>query len=331
MKSLKRSMKAGLILMAVGAGLLAYSSDVDSVKAGDTPPLISAILKEDKELYSKEMSRLLNQPMAEFKEAVSFKTKKGDTIFHLMAGVKSHQEFFAQEMRTLSFLADFRPILSGSKKKNLSLGGVNIEIPYLEDTELGKAIDKQDASAVISIAKQLEEMPAIKQFQYIHIKMKEDRWFKHFTFSKEGIKDLSLYFRGQSVEEKIRAHIFPFFYEIKNQKGLLPKHVAESENNLPAYSALADIENLLEDISTKDILMMAGVAVGRGLGTLIGGVLALSVSEGHVGFAFGGLPVGMLTGGLAGGACYELFQKKKLKRMSNNAMKAPAVPRTNPL
>ena len=289
-------MKAGLIFMAVGAGLLAYSSDVDSVKAGDTPPLISAILKEDKELYSKEMSRLLNQPMAEFKEAVSFKTERGDTIFHLMAGVKSHQEFFAKEMRTLSFLVDLGSRLKGSKeeKKNLSLGGVNIEIPFLEDTELGQAIDKQDASAV---------------------------------------------------------------YEIKNQKGLLPKHVAESENNLPAYSALADMENLLEDISTKDILMMSGVAgagmenlledistedifivagaaVGGGLGALIGGVLALSVSEGYVGdvgFAFGGLPVGMLTGGFVGGACYELFQKKKLKRMSNNAMKAPAVPRTNPL
>ena len=320
MKSLKRSMKAGLILMAVGAGLLAYSSDVDSVS--DTPKLISAILKEDIELYSKQMSRLLNQPMAEFKEVVSFKTEQGDTIFHLMAGVKSHQEFFAKELRALTFLADLGSRLKGSKeeKKNLSLGGVNIEIPYLEDTELGQAIYNQDVSTVVSIANQLGQMPAIKLFQYSHAKTKEERSLKNLAFSKMNMNDL-LYLRDQNVEEKIREYTLPFFYEIKNKKGLLPKHISEAEGNLSAYSVLAGIKSL-EDFSTKDIFMVVGgtitgftamyLGVGVGLGA---GWEVKNILIGATGWSL----FGVVGGGFVAGACYELFQNKKLKRMSNKA------------
>ena len=316
MKNLKESMKAGLILMAVGAGLLAYSSDVDSVKAGDTPPLISAILQEDKELYSKEMSRLLNQPMAEFKEAVSFKTEQGDNIFHLMARVRSNQaqSFFAKEMRTLTFLADLGSRLEWPKdeKKNLSLGGVNIEIPYLEDTELGQAIYSRDVSTVVSIANQLSQMPAIKIFQYSHAKTKEERSLKKLTFSHMDMSDL-LYFRYKNVEKKIRKYTIPFFYDKANQKGRFPKDIAFVEDNFPAYRALPDMGHFS---TTDELIILTNGFMGTMVGTLIIGQL-LVYKAGYFGTLegmFSLLLVGIATGGLASGACYKLFEKKAMKK-----------------
>ena len=220
MKFLTKSIEAGLILMAVGTGLLAYPANMDSVKAGGTPPLISAILQEDKELYSKEMSHLLHQPMDEFKKAILFKTKKGDTIFHLMAGVKSHQEFFAQEIQALNEIFDLN-----KEEKNVSLGGVKIEIPYLEDTEFYQIyqVDYRVDIPFLVIANEFREMPAIKLFQQIHAKTKDGESFQEFVVGQLDPKEWK--HRLRSRDAKISQYIAPPFsyMNIKNQESFCQK------------------------------------------------------------------------------------------------------------
>ena len=101
-----------------------------------TPPLISAIQKESPELYSKEMRCLLDGPGEEFANTLMFKSDKGDTIFHLMAGVRSHQKFFSEEISKLAklFTIQEKPI------ESLSIADVQILIPNLKDTKLAEAI-----------------------------------------------------------------------------------------------------------------------------------------------------------------------------------------------
>ena len=340
MKNLKRSMKAGLIFVAVGAGRLVYSSDVDSVKKkGDTPPkLILAILIEDIKLYSREMSRLLNQPIAEFKEAVSFKTEQGDAIFHLMAGAQFHQEFFTKEMKALTRLLYPNNFNQSKEESKVSLGGVDIEIPFLEDTELGQAIYNRDLRALVSIASQLEKEPVVKLLQYLQARTRAEAWrdFEKLIFSSFSGEDL-LYLRDQKAVEKFQKYITSLsqsFHKIQNRKGLLPEDIAYAEHNLSAFDLLSNLDKLEKD-SLRDKIHMSGAVtgtvIGATIGTLGGAALVFNsfkdLSAGHFdGVAlssFGGAALGLAVGALASEKCYKLFQEQKSKRMSSN--KASAI------
>ena len=303
-------MKAGLILIAVGAGLLAYSADVDSVKKeSDAPKLISAILQEDKELYSREMSRLLNQPMAEFKEAVSFKTEQGDTIFHLMAGVKSHQEFFAKEIQTLSHFFNINHLEWPKQESLVSLGGVNISLPDLEDTKLGQAIYNQDVSTLVSMANQLEEMSVIKLLQYSYAISRN----KNLSYIYGG--DLM---RNQNIKEKIRKYTLASFYKMKNQEGLLPKDIASKSKNIPAYSLFVELENLWDYHKRDRVALLGGMAT---IVVTMSVFIFPGIDHGpleHLGplAVLPALPAG-LAGSFVSGRCYRIFQKMKTKSLSN--------------
>lgn len=164
---------------------------VDSIKEDSVPVLFSALQKEDFDLYSKEMKRLLYGPITQFIETIQFKTKEGDTIFHLMAGVSHHQLFFAREMQNLSFAFTPGKLPGELAVDGLTfIGGVGISIPHLEDIDLGKAIQNMNPSQILLIANRLDESSAIEWFQNLHAKTRNGQSLKNFAFKNLDINHI---------------------------------------------------------------------------------------------------------------------------------------------
>lgn len=130
------------------------------------PFLITAILKSDSALYSREMARLLDGPAIDFIRAVYFITDSGDTIFNLMAKAKPHHDFFYSELKNLHHFLFPKEFIF---LENISLGGIKMPKPdYLEITAIGKAVLKQDMPAILNESNKLQEGSTIQLFQILH-------------------------------------------------------------------------------------------------------------------------------------------------------------------
>ena len=210
---------------------------VPTDKEGKMPALFSAILKEDVELYSQEMEKLLNQPIKKFTKTILFRTDKGDTIFHLIAGVRSQQEFFAQEMKNLIYSMSSRLLINYSG--DLSLGGLKIIGPVLEDTELGQAVMGQDTSAILSIVKRLDDTSAIEVLSFLRASSRAGESIKGFAWNYLSLSQL-LYLRDQNLEQKIEKYDLDAFFVM-------------SQKNKEGYKTI-DIANKLENFSVATLI-----------------------------------------------------------------------------
>ncbi|MDE0092626.1 MAG: hypothetical protein OXN83_05030 [Oligoflexia bacterium] len=203
----------------------------ESVKEDQTPPLISAVLKEDPELYSKEMENLLYGSIKQFIKTIQFKTKEGDTIFYLMAKVQSHREFFIRELKNL--ISAFSPAKSGGKL--LSLGDIKIPILFLETTDLGQAIEQRDISSALLIANKLDSTFAIVWFQNLHARTQKGQSLKNFVFNHLQV-DQIMYLRGKILEQNIEKKLsISSFLLTDSYEGFLPKDVAYELEHSPVY------------------------------------------------------------------------------------------------
>ena len=305
-----------------------WAVPTSSTKESAVPVLFSAIQKEDLELYSDTMRKLLYGSMKEFSAMIQFKTSEGDTIFHLMAGIRSHhQSFFAREMQSLI------DAFSQKNLSELSLGGVTISIPHLEDIDLGKAVKNMNTSAILTIANRLDESSAIEWFQNLHAKTRNGLSLKSFAFKSLDINQL-LYLRDTGIEQKIERYTQASSLLLtKNKKGLSPKDIAYQSENHPAYAFISDYVESQRDFTLKDGLV---VGVG-GLGFIATVFLFFtsdllwpyqlsSAPEPEVSLykmfsatAYGGL--GATVGGLTTAKCYNVFRRMKLNRIKNRSKK----------
>ncbi|MDE0092628.1 MAG: hypothetical protein OXN83_05040 [Oligoflexia bacterium] len=264
--------------------------------------------------------------MRDFVKVLQFETKEGDTIFHLMAGVCSHQSFFAQEMIDLS------DALYPGKFIGSSLGDVKISIPDLEDTELIQIIDEIDMPALLSLVDNLEKGPAIKWIQNIHARLRENgQSFKGSISRLREIREGILFpYVDRTVHNiKINRIIYQitkytgisnFLFKKKNNKGLLPKDVAYKSGNLPAYTI---IEERIKKDNRRD-WAINGFAVG-----FLGGVV-LGISGNFVLYDYlnwlsgvtvflGSTAGGSLAGSKAPTMCYNIFHKIKKSNMEKRS------------
>ena len=238
---------------------------VDSIKE-DVPVLFLAINKEDIELYSTEMKNLLYGPVEKFTETILFTTKEGDTIFHLMAGVRSHQRFFTREMQNLNSAFFSR---ESTVDGHLSLGGVTISIPHLEDTDLGKAIKNRNLSKILSIANHLDTASAMDWLTNFHAKPKDGRSLKDFAFKHLNMEQL-LYIRDQGIEKEVKKYIqTSSFLLTKNNQSLSPGDIAYKSENPSAYAFISDFIEKSSDFT----LLRDGLIIGVGV---VGFLLAAS-------------------------------------------------------
>ena len=103
----------------------------------------------------------------------------------------------------------------------------------------------------------------------------------------------------------------------------MPKDIAYKSENLPAYKAFANMAD-----KNKESLMVIGATVG-GLGGVLSGysfainsaqAAALKYGAGELTFLGGVVGLGAL-GGVMGAfvskTCYEVFQNKKIKKLSD--------------
>ena len=234
-------MKTNLILkfLAVVVSCFITSSSLanpsESVKE-QTPPLISAIKKESPELYSKEMQKLLNESIKDFFKVIHNK-EKGDTIFHLMAGVKSNKEFFAKEIQNL--INAISPIQLDSRGGGLFLGQVKVAIPVLEDTKLGKAIMKRDVSTILSIVDSLDETIAIEALSLLHARNRQGLSMRDFAFRYLSMSEL-VYLRDHGLERKVGNYTpnLSHLLSLKGKNGDDVIQTAYRNNNLSAFSVV---------------------------------------------------------------------------------------------
>ena len=321
----------------------------DSSKEAIVPALFSAIIKEDKEFYSKEMRKLLEGPVAKFVENVFYTTSSGDNIFHLMAGAQSHQEFFTNEMQVLSYSA----VPKGTDIKYISLGGIQIPVSKLEHTVNGlnfkKALNNNlDIVKTLSVFKTSSQ--AKRWFGFLYSDIKKDQSVKDYIHKlykknkvssikkifeqavtietlelRKGLTDLDLYFRFTHYGSEVSP-------VTKNKQKLSPKDIAYKVKNKFAYSFLSGYAkktthrfSIPQEIG-QVIGIVLGIAIVEQLGFSTWPILPLSSTEpettanqiaGVSGFLIGGT-----AGGVLGRSCYNLFKTKKLKQHFN---KKPAT------
>ena len=291
---------------------------VDYVKENTVPVLFSAILEEDVELYSKEMKFLLNQPIKEFNQTILFKTDRGDTIFHLMAGVRSYQDFFVKEMQNLK---DIFSQDRSARISHLALGGVMISIPNIEDTELGQAIKNKDASDFISIANHLEDASAIEWLKSFHARTKGGQSLKGFISEHFDMSPLA-HLWNQTLEAMENHPEISSLFLMKNNKGLLPKDIAYKSDNFFAYTFISkDMEN--SGYNSRDNLGKFGFGAGAilGVGLSLGwGSVPYSLDIGQLVLfktleagAYGYL--GAVASGFSTKKCRDVFEKMKVNTL----------------
>ena len=304
---------------------LAFSEDF--ITRGAVPDIFSAILNENAELYSKEMKRLLEGPFKEFNKTLLFRTDKGDTLFHFMAGVRSHQEFFVKEMQSLNDI--FTQTSIG--KTNLTIGGIKISIPYMEDTELGRAIQNRDAAVFLKIVNHLQETEStIEWLKHFHSTTKAGRHLNKFILEHFDMSPLS-HLWSQSLEAIERHPDISLFLLTKNHKGLSPKDTAYASDNFFAYDFISSrIENASH--FSKDKFWKASFGAGAVLGA------GLSLGWGSVPYSLD--PIGKLivfkaletaAYGYLGGAalsasamkCQDVFRKMKKNKLRKRSESQP--------
>ena len=295
---------------------------LDYVKEGDfIPPLFSAILKEDKNLYLKEMKSLLNQPIKTFNEVISYKTDKGDTIFHLMAGVRSHQEFFTKEMENLKNI--FSEKVSRTNYQ-LNLGAVTISIPYLEDTKIGQFIIKKKASDFVSFLEDLEKAPAKEWLLHFHAKTKEGQSAKDFISKNFDMSPIShIWSQNLKVFEK-HPDISALFFS-KNNQVLSLKDVAYQSNNFLAYTFLSkELKNRVSvsENNLNKVSFSVGALAGVGLSFVSGNVpyslqpelLVLFKTLETLSYGY----LGGIASQFSSEKCRNVFEKMKTNRLRKN-------------
>lgn len=281
---------------------LSLANPEASIKEGAVPALFSAIEKEDKELYEKEMKLLLDGSIKDFVETVGFKTKEGNNVFHLMAGVRTHQSFFAGEIQNL-----YHAFQEGRFDKNnpLSLGGVTISIPDVQDIELGKALIEKNMLAIVSITESLGELSAAKWFQTFHGIAGFD--YSYFNYqgvlNRRGEKQLVM---EQRKKIKEFANIFDTFPLGKNKERLSPKMAAYNAGNESAYTFLRNMGNMP---------LLVGSSVGAFSGIIIGIEVIPSESHAHPLALAGGMVGGLAAGGFIADKCYQAFERMKIKKL----------------
>ena len=111
------------------------------------PAVLTAIRDEDPEQYSQAMRHLLTQRnMKEFLDVLLFRDAKGNSIFHLMAGVQNEpaRAFFAVEMQAL------HDLLIGNLKPGNAfiLGGTEISIPGFSKIPISSAFREEWENSV---------------------------------------------------------------------------------------------------------------------------------------------------------------------------------------
>ena len=330
-------MKTNLILkfLVVTISLVFFKASLAVPEGEPVPPLFVAIGNADIEPYKKEMKKLLEGSMKDFIKVIEFETKEGNTIFHLMAGVRvgnpnsTHQSFFAKEMIKLSNI--FHP---GKIMGHTSLGDVEISIPFISNTKLIDSIEKLDISALLLTLDQLEKGSTIEWIQNMHARWKvgkEDRGkslkalVANFKEEREGFigkyTDKSLHnMKVNRAIEKIKKYkyISKVLFEHKNKEGLLAIQVAYNSKNLPAYT-------VIEEQRKKDYendLLFGGMLGGFVLLTGLSFYSMLFMDYHHswgllpsIGIHVS-LPVGgALAGSFVSSKCYDIFQKRKKKQI----------------
>ena len=298
---------------------------VDSVKKDPTPSLFSAILTEDVELYSQEIQRLLYGSMKQFIKTIQFRTKEGNTVFHLMAGVQSHRDFFAEEMQKL---IDILAPEKSDGRTDLVIGKITIYIPYVENTKLGQSVKNKDTTAFFSIITHLEQASAIEWLKNVPIRTRGGQLFKDFVFQHLEIDQMS-YLWNENLDQTVDKNPSNFLLT-KNNQGVSPKDIAYQSGNFPAYSFLSDY---IEKSGSGFISRSNLGKLGFGIGAILGAGLSLGwgnvpydlESVGHVllfksletiGYGYlGGVAIGLSTT-----KCYDVFRKMEKNRLHKRAI-----------
>ena len=197
-KSVKSALKAKGLFLLIGIFFWVQASANSSLAP---PPLISAILEGNPELYSKEVKKLFFESSWEdFAKVFFYRSKKDKNSFwHLMAGADKNrpEHFFAQEMKSWTralFFTEFTPnsskiggveitneyledIIGGVEITDKYLGsdrigGIEIFGQSLEDMDIFKLIQNHDIKGLTKEIKKLKAGPAINLLRLTHSKTK---------------------------------------------------------------------------------------------------------------------------------------------------------------
>ena len=271
----------------------------------NVPMLIQAVLEENPELYSKEMGHLLNNAsIKEFNKIIQFTTNEGDTILHLMAR-KSHQEFYAKELKNL--INAFFISIKGHSFRELSLGGHSLSVPYLEETALGRAILDRNVFAIGGVLRQAQQSPIKEWIPVFQARARTGDGIANFAGSHLRTKDLEDIHRW-GIDDVLDEYskLLDLLY-MKNDKGLYPLDLASRDNTI-AYNV---IENAMNKLNQSNKYKEANeMMLKLGMGAF--GAVALgfvgSIDSATLGFA------GLIGGGLFGyglsSKCLAIFDKK---------------------
>ncbi|MDE0091933.1 MAG: hypothetical protein OXN83_01445 [Oligoflexia bacterium] len=283
-----------------------YSTVWGDIKPSiNVPMLTQAVLEENPELYSKEMERLLNNAsIKEFNKTIQFTTNEGDTILHLMAR-KSHQEFYAKELKNL--INAFFISIKGRSFRELSLGGYSISVPYLEDTVLGQAILDRNVFAIGHMLEQAQQSPIKEWIPIFQARARTGDGIANFAGSHLRTKDLKDIHRW-GIDDVLDEYskLLDFLY-IKNDKGQIPLDLVSRDNTF-AYYAIADAMSELNQSNkykeANEMMLKLGMgAFGAAALGFVG-----SIDSATLGFA------GLIGGGLFGyglsSKCMTIFDKK---------------------
>ena len=315
---------------------LAFSSPKNNL-----PPVISAVLSENKELYIQEMNKLLKKPVTEFFENIFYTTNQGNTIFHFMAGVQSHQEFFTNEMQVLSYSVI-------PKKGTISLADSKIVIPNSKDiaqAQLFQQIKSEDFKGILSSLSILKSSPAIEWFQFLYATAVNNKSVKDILqdlYIKRNVspmrEKLRFLSKNQSLQlkEKLKElkPYLKYFADhqsetspiTKNKINLTPKDIAYELKNEPAYYFLSDYSAKRTTQSIFSVFKEIGEITGMVLGIIIVEQLGFSAypispiqptepqTVLDVGTGISALLIGGVTGGILGKSCHNLFRNKKLNK-----------------
>ena len=262
-----------------------FSVPSDSIKEDSVPSLFLAIQKEDVKLYSKEMKNLLNSPVKDAFKTIQFKTKEGNNIFHLMAGVRSHQEFFVEEMKSLAdvFLMEKTSGIPGIESANLSLGGVDM-FSHLEETELGQAIMDKNIGAILSMINRLDKIPAIEVLKTLNARSKNGESLQSFAIDHLGISKLMDIDDRTRLRSKLARYTdsnIPRLLVEKNNEALSPKDIIYKTGNKLAYT---EISYRVDRVKQST----GGPTLAEGLDILI--VMAGTVLGAYLGIEFFDIP-----------------------------------------
>ena len=293
--------------------------------------LRSAIRSQDTELYSSYMRHLLEEVNIEsFLEVLFLKDKKGNNIFHLMAGVSDPKAraFFAQDMQTLLDL------FTGRLTEGASLGGVEIVIPPLSEDSLfvqaaASAQDQQISQAKEELTR-LKSRPSIEFIQAIYARDSEGRTFmERFSAALSSLPSFSsseeFVEKWQQTAQSLKQRSDTFLFLKENSYREKPIDIAYQTGNPQAYRVLKQISSL-EDLSK-------GAFIVGAMGVLFANVTLFLINAGggdpwpvdmspffrKIGFwpSLGVIGATIPVGGLGALACYRAVERWKKKKLED--------------